>query len=355
LIDVIESGQLRILPLARRNEVLRFVKGGLQDFSISRSQVRARGWGIPVPDDPSQVMYVWWDALINYITALDFADEGELFARYWREGGERVHVIGKGILRFHAVYWPAMLLSAGLPLPTTIYVHEYVTVNGQKISKSLGNGIDPVGLTERFGADPLRYWLLREVPRSEDADFTIERLVSRTNMDLANGLGNLLNRTVSMIGRWRGGVVPQAGPALAPEEALRTLAAALPGRIAAALDDFDFRAALAALWELVDAGNRYVDETAPWSLARGDGVGNEEAVRRLDTVLYTLAELLRLIAHHLAPFLPDTGARMLTQLGCADGAAVDWVEAERWGRLAAGTRVEVARPISPRIELATVG
>jgi methionyl-tRNA synthetase len=263
LVDLIESGRLRILPLARRNEVLRFIKGGLQDFSISRSQVRARGWGIPVPDDPGQVMYVWWDALINYITALDFAGESALFARYWREGGQRVHVIGKGILRFHAVYWPAMLLSAGLPLPTTIYVHEYVTVNGQKISKSLGNAIDPVGLAESFGTDPLRYWLLREVPRSEDADFTIERLVSRTNTDLANGLGNLLNRTVSMIGRWRGGVVPQAGPALAPEEALRTLVATVPGRIAAALDDFDFRAALAALWELVDAGNRYVDETAP--------------------------------------------------------------------------------------------
>ncbi len=346
---LIASGELRIEPVGRRNEVLRFIEGGLQDFSISRSQTRARGWGISVPDDPQQVMYVWWDALINYITALDFATDGPLFARYWRDNPARVHVIGKGILRFHAIYWPAMLLSAGLPLPTTIYVHEYVTVEGQKISKSLGNAIDPVALIKRFGTDPLRYWLLRDVPRTEDGDFTIERLIARTNGDLANDLGNLLNRTVSMIGRWRGGIVPTIGAPEPPEQRLGQLAEGLPERIAAALDSFDFRTALAAIWELVGAGNRYVDEAAPWTLARHPD--DQTATARLDTILATLGETLRLLAIHLTPFLPATSAQMLAQLGVSEPGATAWPESHHWGNTLAGTCVATARPIIPRIEV----
>jgi methionyl-tRNA synthetase len=347
--ELITSGTLRIEPAGRRNEVLRFIEGGLQDFSISRSQTRARGWGISVPDDPQQVMYVWWDALINYITALDYATDGPLFTRYWQDNPARVHVIGKGIVRFHAIYWPAMLLSAGLPLPTTIYVHEYVTVEGQKISKSLGNAIDPVALVERFGTDPLRYWLLRDVPRTEDGDFTVERLIARTNGDLANDLGNLLNRTVSMIGRWRGGVVPTLGLSEPPEQRLRQLAASLPERIAIALDCFDFRTALAALWELVGAGNRYVDETAPWTLARHPD--DQAATARLDTVLATLAETLRLIAVHLTPFLPAIGAQILAQLGVTQPGTVALPENQSWGSTLAGTSVATAKPIIPRIEV----
>ena len=350
--EVIESGELRIVPESRRNEVLRFIGRGLHDFSISRSQARARGWGIPVPGDPSQVMYVWWDALINYITALDFAGvagDGSEYARFWEGSPQRVHVIGKGILRFHAVYWPAMLLSAGLPLPTTIYVHEYLTVGGRKISKSLGNAIDPGELVARFGGDVVRHWLLREVPRGEDADFTHERLIARANADLANGLGNLLNRTVTMIRRWRGGVIPSPGEAQATELALRGLVGTLPGRIDAALDDFDFRVALGAVWELVTAANRYVDEAAPWTLAKRERAGDEAAARRLDTALWTLAECLRLLGVLLAPFLPTTSGRILAQLGLPD-APGGWDEATAWGGLVPGGAVGEAAPIFPRIE-----
>jgi methionyl-tRNA synthetase len=347
--ELIASGELRIVPESRRNEVLRFIGRGLHDFSISRSQARARGWGIPVPGDPTQVMYVWWDALINYITALDFAADGAEYARFWRENPHRTHVIGKGILRFHAVYWPAMLLSAGLPLPTTIFVHEYLTVEGRKISKSLGNAVDPGELVARFGTDVVRHWLLREVPRGEDADFTVERLIGRANADLANGLGNLLNRTVSMIRRWRAGVIPSPGAEEATERAVRALAEALPERVDRALGDFDFRVALGAIWELVAAANRYVDETAPWTLAKRASGGEEAAAARLDTVLWTLAESLRLLAVVLAPFLPGTSGRMRAQLGVV-GEMGCWDEEARWDGLVAWGEVGEAVPIFPRIE-----
>ena len=353
LTELIASARLRIIPQSRRTETLRFIEGGLEDFSISRSQARARGWGIPVPGDRSQVMYVWWDALTNYITALDYADDGALYRRYWREGSQRVHVIGKDLLRFHAVYWPAMLLSAGEPPPTLICAHEFLTVGGEKISKSLGNSIDPVALVERFGVDALRFWIPRELPRTEDTVFTPERLVARYNTDLANDLGNLLHRTVSMIGRYAGGVVPAPGGPLTADLDLIGIAERLPARVHAALEDFDFRAVLAAIWELVVRANRYVEETAPWTLARRANGEDAEARRRLDTVLYTLAESLRLLARHLAPFLPSAGERIAAQLGLApDAVAGPWPEPVRWGGLAPGTRVAPPRPIFPKIELA---
>ncbi len=356
LLDLIASERLRILPQTRRNEVLQFIRGGLEDFSISRSQARARGWGIPVPDDPAQVMYVWWDALTNYITALDYADDGPLYRRYWLENPRRVHVIGKDLLRFHAVYWPAMLLSAGEPPPTLICAHEFLTVGGEKISKSLGNSIDPVALVERFGVDALRFWIPRELPRTEDTVFTPERLVARYNTDLANDLGNLLNRTVSMIGRYAGGVVPASGDALTADLDLIGIAERLPARVHAALEDFDFRAALAAIWELVVRANRYVEETAPWTLAREANGGDAAARRRLDTVLYTLAESLRLLSHHLAPFLPVASDRIAAQLNIPpDAVAGPWPETVQWGGLAPGTRVAPPRPIFPKIELAVEG
>jgi len=343
---LIASGTLRIEPAGRRNEILRFIAGGLRDFSISRSRARARGWGIPVPGDPEQVMYVWWDALINYITALDFANDGPEYARFWRDGDQRVHVIGKGIIRFHAVYWPAMLLSADLPLPTTIYVHEYVTLGGQKIGKSLGNAIDPVALATRFGTDPLRYWLLRDVPRAEDGDFTLARLAGRTNSELANGLGNLLQRVLGMIARWRGGRIPRGAGNATP---LHAIATDLPRRIDTALDRFDSRAALAAIWELVGAANRYVDDTAPWILARRAVGGDGDAARDLDTALGNLAEALRLIGHHLAPFLPEASARILAQLG--DDERGDCPGSTEWGATLAGRVIQPAGPLFPRIEL----
>ncbi len=349
LSDLIGSDRLRIEPRTRRNETLRFIRDGLEDFSISRTQDRARGWGIEVPGDSAQVMYVWFDALGNYITALDYATGGDLYRRYWLENRRRVHVIGKDIVRFHAVYWPAMLLSAGEPLPTTIYVHEFLTVGGAKISKSLGNAIDPVAIADRYGADALRYWLLREMPHTEDGNFTEERLVARYNQDLANDLGNLLNRTVSMIARYREGVVPAPGRPLLSDLTIREIAAGLPDAVGAALDAFDFRVALAALWELVTRANGYIEVTAPWALAKAARGGDADAGGRLDTVLYTLAESLRLLAHHLAPFLPHAAGRMAAQLGLPADAV--WrAGGAAWGSLPPGTRVAAPAPIFPRIE-----
>ncbi len=204
----ITSGGLRIEPAGRRNEVLAFIDGGLEDFSVSRPSGRAGGWGIPVPGDPSQVIYVWFDALCNYVTALGYGSGGDAYRQWWVSAGRRFHLLGKGVLRFHAVYWPAMLLSAGLPLPTDIVVHDYLTAGGRKVSKSSGSSADPVALAAEYGTDAVRWWLLREVPRVGDADFTIGRMIARADDELANGLGNLVNRVVAMIAKYRGGRVP---------------------------------------------------------------------------------------------------------------------------------------------------
>lgn len=349
---LIERERLRIVPEHRRNEVLGFIGRGLQDFSISRSAARAKGWGIPVPDDPSQVMYVWFDALGNYISALDYAAGGELYQRYWIGNPHRVHVIGKDILRFHAVYWPAMLLSAGEPLPTTIYVHEFLNLAGERMSKSRGNGADPVALAETYGTDTLRYWLLREMPRTEDTDFTVERLVRRANDDLANDLGNLLNRTVGMLDRYRDGIVPKPGPAQPADAELRALAARIPDETVAALDDFDFRGSLDAIWRLVTRANRYVEENAPWTLARRAREGDDAAGRRLDAVLYNLAESLRLLAYHLTPYIPASANRIMSQLDADPGHADQCAEdAPQWGGLVPGTHVAKPHPVFPRIEI----
>ena len=198
ILQLLESGQVRVEPAARRNEVLAFVRAGLRDISVSRPAARAGGWGIPVPDDPGQTVYVWWDALANYVTALG---DGNELRTWWVGSDERVHVIGKGIVRFHAVSWLALLLSAGLPLPTTILVHDYLTVDGAKLAKSAGNAVDPVALIGRFGVDAVRWWLLSEVAPVGDTDFTVERLVARADRDLANGLGNLVNRTLTLARR----------------------------------------------------------------------------------------------------------------------------------------------------------
>jgi methionyl-tRNA synthetase len=344
LLALVESGRLRVVPETRQTEVIRFIRGGLQDFSISRSQARARGWGIPAPGDDGQVMYVWFDALCNYITALDYAGEGPLYRRYWLENRQRVHVIGKDLLRFHAVYWPAMLLSAGQQAPTTIYVHEFFTVNGQKISKSLGNAVDPLALVEELGTDGLRYCLLRELPRTEDTDLTSERLLARYDADLANGLGNLLQRTVSMVLRYRSGIVPACGAPSAGGLELIAIAESIPGRVAASLDSFDFRAALSAIWALVTRANRFVEESAPWTLAKRAVAGEPEVSEKMDGVLYTLAECLRLLGYHLTPFLPATSDSIRRQLGLAT------VGGSGWGELPVGAAVAVPQPLFPRAD-----
>jgi methionyl-tRNA synthetase len=219
LLHALQSGRVRVEPAARRNEVLAFIRAGLADFSVSRPAARAHGWGIPVPDDPGQIIYVWWDALANYITALGYGGGDELpYRDWWVNSGERVHVIGKGITRFHAVYWLALLLSAGQPLPSAIYVHEYLSAEGAKLSKSAGNAVSPYDLAGRFGTDAVRWWLLRDVARLGDTDFTAGRLVACANSDLANGLGNLQHRTLTLVHRYRAGRIgaPPAQPRWAP-------------------------------------------------------------------------------------------------------------------------------------------
>jgi methionyl-tRNA synthetase len=327
--DLVSSGLLRVEPAGRRNEVLAFIASGLEDFSVSRSTQRAHGWGIPVPGDPGQVMYVWWDALGNYISALGYGGQAEEYERWWRHGDRRVHLVGKGVLRFHAVYWPAMLLSAGEPLPTDVLVHDYLTTDGRKISKSGGGTPDPVALVRQFGTDSVRWWLLREVPRVGDADFTVARLIARANADLAGGLGNLVSRTVAMVHRYRGGVVPGGavpgegadpggadpggGEGWAGDPGAGRLLAACeqaPGLVDAALGGFDFRAAADAIWDIVDAANRYIEDVRPWQLARSQR--NPEAAR-LDAALALLVHACRCLAGQLAPFVPDTAARVAAQ------------------------------------------
>jgi methionyl-tRNA synthetase len=317
--SLISTGALRIEPAERRNEVLAFISGGLEDFSISRSTARARGWGIPVPGDRDQVIYVWWDALGNYLTALGYGTGSEDYQRWWTGAERRIHLVGKGVLRFHAVYWPAMLLSAGQPLPTDILVHGYLTAGGRKISKSGGVTIDPAALAGQYGTDAVRWWLLREVPRVGDADFTLDRLINRANDELANGLGNLVNRVVAMIHRYRDGQVPTArGPAV-EAEGLEDASRQASGLIDAALAGFDFRRGTSAVWSIVDQANRYVNYIRPWELARAERDGDRHAGHRLDTVLATLIRACRTIAEHLVPFLPDAAARMSEQCAALDG------------------------------------
>ena len=338
--ELISSGRLRVEPGARRNEVLSFIAAGLEDFSISRSRERAHGWGIPVPGDPGQVIYVWWDALCNYISSLGYGTGGEGYPRWWRGSSRRVHVVGKGVLRFHAVYWPAMLLSAGEPLPTDVLVHDYLTAGGRKISKSGGATPDPVALARRFGTDAVRWWLLREVPRVGDADFTDERLTGRANTDLAGGLGNLVSRTVAMVHKYRDGTAPGGHGPLPADPAARPLRAACldaPGQVRAALDGHDFRAATAAVWRIVDEANRFIELTQPWLLARAERsaagpaesggrlAGALEAQARLDVVPEAQVRLDAVLAHAVAacrclavqlePFVPGAAARVAAQCG----------------------------------------
>ena len=315
----ITSGELRIEPAGRRNEVLAFIDGGLEDFSVSRPAERAGGWGIPVPGDPGQVTYVWFDALCNYVTALGYGTGDDAYRQWWVSPGRRIHLLGKGVLRFHAVYWPAMLLSAGQPLPTDIFVHDYLTADGRKISKSSGSGADPVALAGEYGTDAVRWWLLREVPRVGDADFTIERMIARADDELANGLGNLVNRVVAMIAKYRGGQVP--GPASAPAGG-EDLAAAIrhaDARIAAALEDFDFRQAAAAVWAIADEANRFVNRVRPWDLARAERSGDAQAGRELDAVLSALFTACAALGVRLVPFLPDAADRITSQCTPRDG------------------------------------
>ena len=309
---LIASGDLAVCPEPFRDEVLGFVRGGLQDISVSRSTSRARGWGLGVPGDPTQVIYVWFDALTNYISALGFADPANSHYRTWWTGSDqRVHVIGKGILRFHAVYWPAFLASAGEPPPTRIQVHPYLTVAGKKLSKSTGNTVDPGGIVAEFGTDALRWWFARDVAAVADTDFTPERLVARANEDLANGLGNLTNRIVTLVHRHRGGGVPAVETDLV--DVVRVLDVAVQKFIA----DFNLRAAVRLLNEAVAAVNRDLETTKPWKIAKNETTESRPRLE-LDRLLARYVLSARVIAQAAEPIIPGLSARLQDQLGRTD-------------------------------------
>jgi methionyl-tRNA synthetase len=325
--DLIASDRLVVRPEPFRREVLAFVRRGLTDVSVSRSVARARGWGVPVPGDPDQVVYVWFDALANYVSALGFGDPGSPDHRTWWTGADhRVHVVGKGILRFHAVHWPAFLASAGEPPPTRIQVHPYLTVGGAKVSKSAGAGPSPTALVDAYGTDALRWWFARDVGAVADTDFTEERLVARANEDLANTLGNVVHRIATLVHRHRAGAVPAAvdpGGTGGPAE--------LQARVGAALADLDLRGAARAVVDAAAALNRDLEASAPWRLAGDPGRAGE-----LDRLLAGQLARARAIARAAGPIVPDLSTRLLGQLGA--GAARLPAPAPAFARLApAGT------------------
>jgi methionyl-tRNA synthetase len=332
-----------VTPDVWRPEMMALLESGLKDFSVSR-QVREgqEPWGIPVPGDPSHVMYVWFDALTTYLTAIGFPDDMEQFETYWPADSQ---IIGKDITRFHCLYWPAMLLSAGLPLPRRIVVHGFITLEGKRISKTTGNVIDPVDLVEEFGADPIRYYLMREVSVGLDGDFSRANLIRRYNDDLGNDLGNLLNRVVSMIGRYRDGVVPQPTASADLEAELRQTAETSKVRAEALLEAWDLDDALEAIWQLVRRTNQYLEERQPWKLAK-----DPEQAAALDTTLWSAAEGTRLAAILLAPYIPTTSNRILEQLGLPALQNGDWVNRGQWGA-DQYDQVGKPEPLFPRIEI----
>jgi methionyl-tRNA synthetase len=293
--ELIETGTLRIVPETRKNEILSLASRGLQDFSVSRPASRARGWGVPVPGDETQTMYVWYDALANYISGLGYPEKEGPYAAFWEGDAEKLHVIGKGIIRFHAAYWPAMLLSAGLPLPTCEFVHGYVTVEGQKMSKTVGNVVDPMMLINEFGADAVRYYLLREIPAYEDGDFSMEKFKVRYNADLANGIGNFAARVSTLAD----GMAFGEGEALDSGVAERTQE--LLVKVRKESEAFRFNESLAALWELISFGDEYANRTAPWKIKDTDGKKN---------VMRNLVYILESVARELLPFLPETAQKI---------------------------------------------
>ncbi|MEW6033094.1 MAG: methionine--tRNA ligase [Bacillota bacterium] len=343
LLEYIDRNPDFIQPPGRRNEMVSFVRQGLEDLCVTRTTF---DWGVPVPFDPDHVVYVWIDALTNYISALGYLSDDpgkrELFETFWPAD---VHLVGKEIMRFHAVIWPILLMALGLPLPKRVYGHGWLVLDGGKMSKSKGNIIDPHLLMDKYGVDAVRYFLLREIPFGADGRYSEASLVERVNVDLANDLGNLLNRTLTMVEKYCGGVVPAPSPE-ADDRSLEGLLADVGPRVARAMDDLQIPPALETIWELVDLGNRYIEENAPWNLARDPAKRD-----RLDTVLYNLLEALRAVAQLLIPFLRETPGRIWAQLGLdGDPAEVRWDEITGWGRLPPGTRVAKGQPLFPRID-----
>ncbi|WP_311650682.1 methionine--tRNA ligase, partial [Selenomonas artemidis] len=330
-----------IQPVSRRNEMISFIEQGLEDLCVSRTSF---DWGIPVPFDPKHVVYVWFDALTNYLTPIGYMHDKETFRKYWPCD---VHLVGKEIVRFHTIIWGCMLMALGLALPKKVYGHGWLIVDGAKMSKSVGNVVDPIALIEEFGADAIRYFLLREITLGQDGNISRDALINRINSDLANDLGNLLHRTLSMAKKYRAGVIVKGTGETAFDASLEEMAAETVKMYTAQMEAMELSPAIRTVWAFIARTNKYIDETAPWTLAK-----DEAKAGQLDSVLYHLVEALHITSILIAPFMPVTARRIHAQLGFADDFdAVQLADIAQWGSITDGHTVGTAEQLFPRIEI----